>query len=411
MADEPERASPPTTGQPAQPSEDDEISLLDLLIVLAKHKKLVFGFPLLVAIVTALITLALPNIYTATARILPPQQNQSAATALLAQYGGVLASLGSNALGLKNPGDLYVGMLQSRTVADSLIKRFKLRELYDKKTYVETRKKLADVSDISSGKDGIISIAVDDEDPKRAAEIANAYVEELDKLSHGLALTDAARRRVYFGEQLKSTKEALAHAEVALTKTQEATGLIQPDAQGTAIISAIANLKASVIQKEAEIAGMGSFATAQNPDYLKAKHELSSLRRQLADMQKKHNINFDGDVMVPTGNLPQAGLDYLRKMREVKYQEELFELLAKQYEIAKLDEGKDAALIQVIDHADAPDRKSSPRRALITVLAGVLAFFVAFLVAFFREARERALQNPKTAARLEALRGHMQFRK
>ena len=415
MADEPDRPSaapnaPAAASAQRYADDDDEISLLDLLIVLAKHKKLVLGFPLLVAIVTALITLGLPNIYTATARVLPPQQNQSAAMALLAQYGGALGALGGNALGLKNPGDLYVGMLQSRTVADALIDRFKLRQLYGKDTYVETRKKLDEVSDIASEKDGIISIGVDDEDPKRAAAIANAYVEQLDKLTHTLALTDAAQRRLFYGQELEKTKQALAKAEVALSNTQEATGLIQPDAQAQAIIGAIANLQAGVIQKEAEIAGMGSFATPQNPDYLRAKHELASLRAQLGDMQKKHSINFDGDVMVPTGNIPKSGLDYARKLRDVKYQEELFGLLAKQYELAKLDEGKDAALIQVVDRAVEPDRKSKPKRALITIVASIAALFLAILWAFVREARERAQRDPAQAAQLAELRRYASFR-
>ena len=152
---------------------------------------------------------------------------------------------------------------------------------------------------------------------------------------------------------------------------------------------------------------MGSFATAQNPDYLKAKQELTSLRKQLADMQKRHNIGFDGDVMVPTGNIPQAGLDYVRKAREVKYQEELFGLLAKQYELAKLDEGKEAALIQSVDRAVAPDRKSSPKRTLIVTLATILGGFVATILAFMLEALNRARNDPNQSARLTIIRSYL----
>jgi len=404
MADE---QLPPSTSD----KQDDEISLLDILIVLAKHKKLVFGLPLAAAVLAGLITLLMSNIYTATARILPPQQNQAAATALLAQFGGVVTGLSPSSLGLKNPAELYVGMLRSRTVADALIDRFKLRDLYGKNTLVETRKKLAELSDISAGRDGIISIAVDDKDPKRAAAIANAYVDQLDKLTQGLALTDAAQRRLFYGHQLKATKEELANAEVELRKTQEATGLIQPDEQGKAIITAIATLKAGVIQKEAEIAGMGSFATPQNPDYVQAREALVSLKAQLADMQKKHNINLDGSVLVPTGNIPQAGLDYVRKLREVKYQQELFELLAKQYELAKMDEAKDAAIIQVVDRAVAPDRKSKPRRVLIILLAGLFALFFAAFLAYLRDVYARAARDPVRAVRIKTLRQFLSFQK
>jgi len=403
MADEQLPAS--TAGE-----QDDEISLLDVLIVLAKHKNLVLGAPLLVAVVAALITLTLPDIYTATARILPPQQNQSSAAALLAQLGGVAGSLGASTAGLKIPSDLYVGLLRSRTVADALIERFKLRELYGNNTLVDTRKRLADVSAIWTGNGGIIRISVEDNDPKRAAAMANAYVEQVDKLSQHLALTDAAQRRLFFGRQLNATKEDLANAEVELRKTQEATGLIQPDEQGKAIITAIASLQAGVIQKEAEIAGMGSFATPQNPEYVKARDQLTSLKSQLADMQKKHSLNLDGNVMVPTGNIPQAGLDYVRKLREVKYQQELFELLAKQYELAKMDEAKDAAIIQVVDRATVPDRKSGPKRALITILAGIATLFVAVLWAVVREAKEWASRDPEWANRMETLRSHLRLR-
>jgi len=403
MADEQLPAS--TAGE-----QDDDISLLQILIVLAKHKKLVLGVPFVVAIVTALITLLLPNIYTATARILPPQQNQSSAVALLAQLGGVASTVGANSLGIKNPSDLYVGMLKSRTVADALVEQFKLRELYNKDTLVDTRTKLAGLSDIYAWRNGIVAIAVDDKDPNRAAAIANAYVEQLDKLTQSLALTDAAQRRLYFGRQLKSTKEDLANAEVELRKTQEATGLIQPDEQGKAIITAIATLQAGVIQKEAEIAGMGSFATPQNPNYVQAREQLASLKTQLADMQKKHNLNLDGNVMVPTGNIPQAGLDYVRKLREVKYQQELFELLAKQYELAKLDEAKDAAIIQVVDRATAPDKKSGPERARVTIVAGIAALILAVVWAFMREAKELATRDPEWANHMETLRRHLRLR-
>ena len=403
MADEQLPAS--TAGE-----QDDDISLLQILIVLAKHKKLVLGVPFVVAIVTALITLLLPNIYTATARILPPQQNQSSAVALLAQLGGVASTVGANSLGIKNPSDLYVGMLKSRTVADALVEQFKLRELYNKDTLVDTRTKLAGLSDIYAWRNGIVAIAVDDKDPNRAAAIANAYVEQLDKLTQSLALTDAAQRRLYFGRQLKSTKEDLANAEVELRKTQEATGLIQPDEQGKAIITAIATLQAGVIQKEAEIAGMGSFATPQNPNYVQAREQLASLKTQLADMQKKHNLNLDGNVMVPTGNIPQAGLDYVRKLREVKYQQELFELLAKQYELAKLDEAKDAAIIQVVDRATAPDKKSGPERTRVTIVAGIAALILAVVWAFMREAKELATRDPEWANHMETLRRHLRLR-
>src|SRR6266849_5345542 len=182
-------------------SAEDEVSLLDLLIVLAKHKRLVLGIPFVVAIAAAIISLFLPNIYTGTARILPPQQSASAASALLNQLGGALGGLGSlagGALGVRSPNDLYLGMLKSRTVADNLIARFDLKKIYEQELQSGTRNILQNNTTITAGRDGIITIDVDDKDPKRAADLANAYVDELMKLTRVLAVTEASQRRLFF---------------------------------------------------------------------------------------------------------------------------------------------------------------------------------------------------------------------
>ena len=180
--------------------EEEEISLLDLLIVLAKHKKLILGLPLLAAILALGVSLTLPNIYTATTKILPPQQAQSSAAAMLGQLGG-LAGAAGGALGIKNPNDLYIAMIKSRNVADRLIERFKLKSLYKQKTMTGTYKNLEGISTISSSKDGIINIEVVDKDPVLAANIANAYVEELYRLTQTMAVTEASQRRLFFEKQ------------------------------------------------------------------------------------------------------------------------------------------------------------------------------------------------------------------
>src|SRR6266513_1808426 len=179
--------------------EEDEVSLLDLLIVLAKHKVIVLGVPFITAIVAAIVSLLLPNIYTGTTRILPPQQSASAASALLSQLGGAvggLAGVAGGALGIRSPNDLYVGMLKSRTVAGNLIGRFDLNKVYDQKLESSTRNTLQSNTTIAAGRDGIITIDVDDKDPKRAADLANAYVDELVKLTKNLAGTEASQRRL-----------------------------------------------------------------------------------------------------------------------------------------------------------------------------------------------------------------------
>jgi tyrosine-protein kinase Etk/Wzc len=390
--------------QPMQQA-DDEINLMDLLLVIAKHNRFIIKLTVFAAVLAVVVSLLLPNIYTGKTVILPPQQGASTASMLLGQLGG-LAGAAGGALGIKNPGDIYVGMLKSRTVADALIQRFKLQELYEAKTMTATRAALEAAASFAAGKDGFITIEYSDKDPKLAASIANAYVEELDHLSQTLAVTEAAQRRLFFEKQLKNAKEALIAAEVALKETQERTGLIQLDKQGGAIIEAVANLRAQVAAKEVELAAMRAYATEQNPDYRQVREVLAGLRTQLAKVERD-NVTGQGDVMVPTGKIPEAGLEYMRKMREVKYQETLFELLSKQFEIAKIDEAKDAATIQVVDKALPPERKSKPKRALIVVLATMMALFVGILWAFFREASERASQDTESAERMNLLRRYI----
>jgi uncharacterized protein involved in exopolysaccharide biosynthesis len=385
--------------------DDDEINLMDLVLVIAKHNRFILKFTGSVAVLAIIFALLQTNIYTAKTVILPPQQGQSTASMLLGSLGG-LAGLAGGAAGIKAPNELHIGMLKSRTVADKMIARFNLQKKFEAKTMEATRAALAGGTEIKSGKDGFITIEYSNKDPKFAASVANAYVDELDKLNNTLAVTEASRKRLFFEKQLKSTRDNLVAAEVGLKQTQERTGLIQPEAQGQAIIMAASTLRAEVTAAEVKLQSMGSFATPQNPDYQKLQQNLTSLRAQLAKVQGSSQQGR-GDIMVPTGKLPETGLEYLRKMRELKYQETLFELLSKQFEMAKIEEAKEAALIQVVDKALVPEQRSKPKRSLIVLLATLMAFFIGLLLAFVREARERASQDPASAERMNLLRRYI----
>jgi tyrosine-protein kinase Etk/Wzc len=387
---------------------DDRLTVLEALVVVAKHKFMIAGVTFGTAITTAIISLLLSNIYTGVARLLPPQQNQSTAGLLLGQLGG-LAGLAGGSFGIKNPSDLYVGILKSRTIADRIIERFGLQKLYETDTMVETREQLARNVSITAAKDGFITIQFDDKDPQRAAAIANAFAEELDKLTQSLAVTEAAQRRLFFERQLKQAKVDLADAEVALKVTQEKTGLIKLDDQGRAIIEAVASLRGTISAKEVELRAMRTFATENNSDYIRVQQQLAALRAELTKLESA-KIAGKGDVLLPTGKVPEAGLEYIRKFRDVRYQETLFELLAKQFEMAKIDEVKEATIVQLVDEAIPPDRKSKPRRAIIVILATIMACLGAVLSAFVREAKERALQDPVQARSLAALRHYMSLR-
>lgn len=397
------RASP-TAATAGDAPEDDGISLLDLAIVLAKHKKLVLGLPLAVAVLTAAITLLLPNTYTGVSKLLPPQQSQSSATAMLGQLG--LASTAGAALGVKNPADVYVAMLRSRTVADSMVQRFKLKELYGVSTGHDARKRLEGNSRVTAGKDGLITVEFDDEDPARAAEITNGFVDELYRLTQTLAVTEASQRRLFFEKQLELTKNRLAEAEVSLRKTQETTGLIKLDEQSRAIISAVASLRGQIAAKEVQIGAMRAFATENNPELVVAQKELAGLTQQLARLEKSNRSN-PGDIFVAAGKVPEVGLEYVRRLRDVKYFETMFELLAKQFEMAKADEARDSSSIQVLDKAVVPERKSGPARARIVLFFAAAAGIFAALWVFIKEAMDRARHDPRQAERLELLRRYI----
>lgn len=390
---------------------DEDINLLDLLIVLAKHKKRIIGTSFIVAVLAAGASLVMPNIYVADTKILPPQQAQSSATAILGQLGA-LGGLAGNSLGIKNPTDIYVGMLGSRTIGDRLIDRFDLAKVYETKLHSDTLKVLAGATSIATGKDGLISIQVEDENPKLAAAVANAYVEELQKLMLTMAVTDAAQRRAFFEKQLQQAKQNLSDAEVALKKVQEKTGLIRLEGQAEAIISTAANIKAQIASKEVELGAMQTFATAKNPDYIRIQQELSGLRAQLTKVETGSNKG-NGDIAVATKQVPEVGLEYVRRVRDVKYNEAIFEVLAKQFEIAKIDEAKDSATIQVLDKAVEPDRKSKPKRAAMVLLAAVISGFLAICWAFAKEwadsVKHRA--GSEEYARVTMLRAALRWKK
>ncbi len=386
------------------PEASAEISLLDLLIVLARRRWDLLAGTAAAAALAAIISFLLPSRFTATTVILPPQQNTSSAVALLGQLGSVnpLASL-AGSLALKNPNDLQVAMLKSRTVEDAMIDRFNLMALYREKQKSDARKAFEKVVDIEDGiKDGLIRISVTDKDPRRAAEMANAYVEEYKKFSATIAVTEASQRRLFFEQQLVQAKEDLANAEEALKQTQQKTGLIQLDGQARAVIESVAQLRGQVAAKEVQIRAMHQFASEQNPDLQLAEQELAGLQSEVARMGAASGRS-SGDFLMPKGSVPAAGLDYVRKLRDVKYNETIFELLAKQFEIAKIDEARQGSVVQLVDKAIPPDKKSSPKRLLIVACSSIAGFVLAIFWVLFSEALRLARKDPRQREQLNTL--------
>jgi tyrosine-protein kinase Etk/Wzc len=384
------------------PGPQESIQFPEFLLVIAKRKSFISKFVGIAIILSIIIVFLLPKTYTANTKIMPPQQNQSmGAMAALSQLGP-LAALASPGLSLRNPSDIYVAILRSETVANALIDRFSLMNVYKQKVRENARKQLETSTEIKAGKEGVVSIAVEDHNPQRAADLANGYVEELEKLTKTLNVTEAGKRRLFFEREVKMQNDELANAEVAFKQTEEKTGLILLDSQSKAMISSLTSLRAAVAAKEVQIQAMRSFATAENPDLVIAEQELASMREQLGRLERGQGKRSIADV--PLENVPTAGLEYVRKYRDVQYHEALFQLLAKQYEAAKIDEARDALIVQQLDKASPPEKKSGPHGAQIVVSVTLIAFLGAFLAAFFMEKLERAKEDPQYSTQLQLFR-------
>lgn len=392
----------PGTHETEKSSKD--VSLLDLLIVIGERKRFLAISTVTAGILALAVTLLIPNRYTATTTVLPPQQGSSSLSAtLLSQVSslGALGALAGGNLGVKNPADITIALLKSRSVEDAMIRRFDLMKLYKDKKLSDARKDLENHTSIDSNiKDGVIHIEIEDHDPQRASEMANAYVDEYRKFSQHLAITEAGQRRVFFEQQLVDAKNNLAGAEEALKASQQKSGMIQLDSQAKALIESVAALRAQIVAKEVQIRSLSLSETPSNPDIVMAHEQLGALQSQLRQLGGTES-SADTDLIVPRGKIPEAGMDYVRKLRDVKYNELIFELLAKQFELAKLDEAREGAVIQVVDPAVAPDRKSFPKISLIVPAATVVWILLALFGILMMEGIRRAGERPENYRRLQ----------
>ncbi|HEY2470121.1 MAG TPA: Wzz/FepE/Etk N-terminal domain-containing protein [Terracidiphilus sp.] len=392
---------------PIPPGEEADLTFLDVLIIITQRKKLVGMVTAICLGIALVLAFVLPQSYTATVIILPPQGNTSMSSMLasqLAGMGGAVSGMAGSMLGMKNINDMYVSMLKSRTVEDAVIQRYGLQSEYRKVYLGETRKELEHYTKIDgSTKDGLIRLNFSDRNPNRAAEIANGYVEQFRTLSEQLAITEASQRRVIFENQLEKTKVNLENADEALKRTQLSTGMVQVDGQARAMIESAARLRAQIVAKEVQIEAMRSYAGDENPALTQAQTELDGLRSQFNKLVGSNGGSAD-DVFLPKGQVPQAGLEYVRRLRDVKYYEAIFDVLAKQLELAKLDEAREGAFIQVVDPAVPPEQKSFPKRGFFTLAGVALGFTFGIMLALMQGGLVRMQHNPVTKDKLDLLK-------
>jgi uncharacterized protein involved in exopolysaccharide biosynthesis len=247
-------------------------------------------------------------------------------------------------------------------------------------------------------KDGIISIEVEDRDPKRAADMANAFVDELRKLTNTIAVTEAAQRRLFFETQLKQSKDTLTKAEIALRASGVSEATLRTVPQST--LESIARLKAQITAQEVKLASMRTYMTDSNADLRIALQELSALRSELAKTEQSNTPKAAGE-----------GAEYIERYRDFKYHETLFELMAKQYELARLDEAREGVVIQVVDAAQPPERKSKPKKAVMAVLTTFTTFILVVIFLVLRHALRTAARKQDTASRLGRLQKLLTFRR
>jgi uncharacterized protein involved in exopolysaccharide biosynthesis len=252
-------------------------------------------------------------------------------------------------------------------------------------------------------KDGLITVSATDRDPNMAAEIVNGYIDEFRKFTSNLAITEASQRRIFFQQQLLEAQENLATAENALKTTEQSTGVLQIDSQTRALIEAAASLRAQVVAKQVQLQGMRSYATDDNPQMVETRQQLSALQSQLTKLTGS-SPDSDSDFEIPKGKVPEAGMEYIRKVRDVKYFETISDLIAKQFEMAKLDEAHQGTGIQVVDIAVPPDGRSFPKRTTTVILAFLVSFILSCTWCFLAHGLEKIHHDPETLSRIESFK-------
>lgn len=385
MSNQPYNEAPPSrTHQNLDTA--DTIYLVDIIEIIAKHHVMIIKTTAFATVISVVVSLCMANIYSATTKILVPQQDSSGLAGMLMGTSNVMGGMAAEMLGKGSQAEMFVGILNSETVSDSIIDHFKLMEVYNKKYREETYKALDRNVDISAGKkDGIISITVIDKNPNRAAAIANSYVDELGKLLVKLNISGAGQNRVFLEDRITKAKIDLAKAEDVIKKFQSNNKIISVTDQAQATIVGIAQIKAQLVVQEVQLASLQRQFTDSSQEVKTVKATIANLRTQIDKLEGLGS----GGAILGVGAVPELGEQYLRYMRDFKMQETLVELLAKQLEIAKLTEAKNVTSIQTIQTARVPDKKTKPRRGLIVLACALAAGLCSTLYAFISEAHNR----------------------
>ena len=384
-----------TNGASATPPEEEEISLIDILTIIGQQKSLIIGLTLASALFAVIASLSMTPVFTARTLVMPPQQQQSSAASSLASLGA-LAGVASSTIGIKSPDDMYISFMTSESFQKKIIDHFNLMDRYHCPFVIDCRQSLSQHARIvSDKKSSLIAIEVDDVDPVFAANMANTFVEELGTLLGRLAVTEAQQRRLYFENQIKKTQDDLSLAETQFRNAQHRSGLQLPTVEAETGVKTIAEMHGQIAARELQLQALKSYATQENNDVKKLITELAAMKMHLLKLERGS---------LDTSNPQSIQQEAIQSYRNMKVQESMLEAFAKQYELAKVDESKEGPLVQVVDPATPPERRSSPKRTQLVLNSALCGFVFSTLLAFLRNMLRNTAQSSEGRAKLHALK-------
>lgn len=360
--------------------------------LLWEHRRFLFRRAAIGLVASTIIAFLIPARYTSTTRLMPPDQTGQGMASMLAALGkasGDMGGIGPDLLGLKTTGDMFVGVLRSRTVADDLINKFDLRKVYGDRRYADARKDLDARTDVSSDrKSGIITLTVSDRNPDRAAAMGWEYVQALNRIVITLNTSSAHKERVFLEERLDQVQQGLEEAEKEFSEFSSRTTTIDVKEQGKAMIGAAADLEEQLIAAQTELEGLRQIYTPSNVRVRSVQARIDEYRRQLqklgGDASTEGGTAQTGAAAEPSQDLypsirrlPILGVKWADLYRRTRVQEAVFETLTKQYELAKVEEARETPSVKVLDVADVPEKRSYPPRLVLISLGTMLVFVLA----------------------------------
>ena len=367
-------------------------SISDYFVVVMKWRHLIVLNVIIITLLAIVISLIIPVKYTATATLLPPNPEQEAMFGFIPGLtpGGISAGFSSMLTGMvpgvSTPSDLYATIMTSSRIKRVLIDKYNLKKVLKAKTIHDAFLALDKITDTEISPEGIITLKVTHKDKYLATNIANSYVEELDKFNTEVAMTVGKKYRIFIEKRLNGAEDTLAKAEESLRAFQEKHHTVALDVEIQAAIETIAQLKSQIILHEVQKGAWSAAGQADNPYLYNINRDLRELRKQLSKIEfgKEDNATreFGAGFSVPFSELPEVSLEYARLYRDVKIQEAIFELLKQQYEHARIMEVKDTPTVQFLDKARVPEKKSWPRRTLIVVFAFLFSILASIPLIF-----------------------------